>query len=86
MDKTIGIQNMALRDDDSIVDNCVDIIRKSTVLEVIRFECNHITLADGKITDAIAQSKAPLKRLDLSNNNICDEGMKDEVIGWCTQT
>jgi hypothetical protein len=61
-----------LRDDD--LDVLVDVIMQSSVLETLNLGRNKLTLADGKVTNAIAKSK--IKGLELRHNNIGVEGAK----------
>ena len=65
--------NKGLCDDD--LDVLCHVIEQSKVLERLRLSYNKLTLADGKLANAIA-TNTTLKRLYLYNNKISDEGAK----------
>ena len=69
----IELKDDDFRDDD-LADVLINVIKQSSVLEKLDLTNNELTLADGKLTKAIAKSK--IKKLVLSNNNIGVEGAK----------
>ena len=71
--KSIGLPPLkGLRDDD--LDVLIDVIMQSSVLETLYLATNKLTLADGKLTNAIANGT--IKTLYLGFNNIGVEGAK----------
>lgn len=71
--EVINRGNYDLNDDD--LDRFIKVIEQSKVLKTLNLSDNELTLADRKLTNAIAKNTT-LKRLDLSNNNINIEGVK----------
>ena len=71
--KDIYLSYKGLVDDD--LDVLIKVIEKSTVLEKLYLHDNNLTLADGKLADAIAKSRT-LKSLQIHGNNIGPEGIK----------
>jgi len=72
--KTIDLRNnIHLCGDD--LDVLMKVIKQSTVLEELDLECNNLTLADGKLANAIA-TNTTLKVLGLYKNCINPQGTK----------
>ena len=71
--KIIDLGDIDLIDDD--LDEVIKTIEQNTVLEKLGLGDNKLTLADGKLANAIAKNTT-LKVLDLHNNKILPEGMK----------
>ena len=70
--KNIILSYNGLRDED--LDVLIEVIKQSSALETLDLRHNKLTLADGKVTNAIAQSK--IKVLEIRHNNIGVEGAK----------
>ncbi|KAL9185900.1 hypothetical protein ACHAXT_003677 [Thalassiosira profunda] len=71
--KSINLLGKNLYDGD--LDVLVKVLRESKVLEELWLDHNRITLADGKLTDALAENRT-LRRLDLNSNATGNEGAK----------
>lgn len=71
--KSIYLNNRGLRDGD--LDVLVDVLQKSSVLEELDLSYNLITLADGKLTAALAKNRT-LRLGYLGNSQIGVEGAK----------
>jgi len=71
--KTIYLEYEGLKDND--LDVLYQVIEQSTVLEKLDLGHNNLTLADGKLANAIANNTT-LKKLYIYKNNIGPEGIK----------
>ena len=71
--KTIDLYNEGLRDED--IDVLIKAIGQNIAPEGLCLDGNKLTLADGKLANAIAKNTT-IKKLRLSYNNINDEGIK----------
>ena len=69
----INLKFKGLRDDD--LDILYKVIEQSTVLEELNLSLNYLTLADGKLANAIAKNTT-LKELYIFKNNISQQGIK----------
>ena len=69
----IHLSNKRLHDDD--LDILIKVIEESTVLEELYLNYNELTLADGNLTNAIANNTT-LRKLSLFDNDISSEGIK----------
>ena len=71
--KRINLSEEAWYDDD--LEPLIKAIDQSTVIEELNLCCNNLTLADGKLADAIAKNTT-LNDLNLYGNNISLQGLK----------
>jgi len=75
--KIINLRRVGLGyDDDGELGMVYNVIEHSTVLDDLDLSYNSLTLDDGKLADAIAQSNT-IRKLDLSHNLINEEGMDE---------